>query len=695
MRRLLIFAFCATCLGQSAPTTLFPGTIGNTGGLALRGGIIVSTSGSSHTLIPFEWWPLSLKITGTATTIVAPLNQGQSYIVTNGESGSITFGGASGMAVTIGAGQTVEVICPDGANYTTNDRVQTAAVNYPFDPALGGNYNYNAAWVKCFENLLPSDNGALSQSTCLSLPQDFDYSPGWNNGNPGVGVSISSFVHNSFQINQYSYAAAIHNGINLDQNVYSSGDINALAVNVNASPARIAGSDEGVHLLKESYSEAPEFFATVGSTSGNTLTLTGATNQNMGLNRPAIDLTSEVVSGNISSIGAVGGSYPQVATAVTDFTVVASSIGTLSATVSVPSSPNPTLQLASASVTVNIAISSGSIVPSTGTLIQFMGVLPEVVKPTAVSVVGGGVYTITATFIHSHAIGETVAVGGAVGSYLEQTNFTASGYRYLETVFASPSAHLLWVGYQSQAGLIGLSKTFAGPVNMYQGGETIGVLNPSTGKPDGTTLVLEPNAAAFSPGDSIEVTNHISAELDSNFEQDVLYSPFAGHHYWTIGNQTIGGGLDNSTGVLLYTNSVAASQYTGGGGKYFAPTLIQTLGVTGGGIANQYAPLIDGTAVGATGCARGWAYCTAGLAPGATSTFAGLYDSREGSVNYYDYATHSFVWQVHAAGTQLTIDANGIHAPKIAAGNGFTGSAVAAGCTLTIVSGIITATSGC
>ena len=120
MKKSLLIALLmtATCFGQGTPpTTLFPGTIGNTGGLALQGGITVTTTGSTYTLIPYQWWPLSLKIAGTATTIIAPKNQGQTYIVTNGESGSITFGGSTGTTVTIAAGQSVTVNCPDGANY--------------------------------------------------------------------------------------------------------------------------------------------------------------------------------------------------------------------------------------------------------------------------------------------------------------------------------------------------------------------------------------------------------------------------------------------------------------------------------------------------------------------------------------------------------------------------------------------------
>jgi len=106
------------CWAQSAPpTTLLPGTVGNTGGLALLGGYSVTTSGSTYTLVPNEWWHQGLNIAGTATTIVAPRNIGQAYDVTNSESGPITFGGLTGTVVTIAAGATVRVKCSDGANY--------------------------------------------------------------------------------------------------------------------------------------------------------------------------------------------------------------------------------------------------------------------------------------------------------------------------------------------------------------------------------------------------------------------------------------------------------------------------------------------------------------------------------------------------------------------------------------------------
>jgi hypothetical protein len=106
------------CWGQGAPpTTLLPGTVGNTGGLAILGGYSVTTSGSTYTLAPNEWWHQGLNIAGTATAIVAPKNIGQAYDVTNSESGSITFGGSTGTVVTIAAGTTVRVKCSDGANY--------------------------------------------------------------------------------------------------------------------------------------------------------------------------------------------------------------------------------------------------------------------------------------------------------------------------------------------------------------------------------------------------------------------------------------------------------------------------------------------------------------------------------------------------------------------------------------------------
>ena len=120
MKKLIFLALLITvpCFGQGAPpTTLLPGTVGNTGGLALLGGYSVTTSGSTYTLAPNEWWHQGLNIAGTATTIVAPKNIGQAYDVTNSESGSITFGGSTGITVTIAAGTTVRVKCSDGANY--------------------------------------------------------------------------------------------------------------------------------------------------------------------------------------------------------------------------------------------------------------------------------------------------------------------------------------------------------------------------------------------------------------------------------------------------------------------------------------------------------------------------------------------------------------------------------------------------
>jgi hypothetical protein len=115
----IIALVSASALAQSAPTTLLPGTVGNTGGLALEGGLAITTTGSSHTLSPLEWWNRSIIVSGTATSIVAPLNIGQWYWVTNSESGSITWGGATGSRVTIPSGATALVNCDDGADYVS------------------------------------------------------------------------------------------------------------------------------------------------------------------------------------------------------------------------------------------------------------------------------------------------------------------------------------------------------------------------------------------------------------------------------------------------------------------------------------------------------------------------------------------------------------------------------------------------
>jgi len=101
------------------------GSIGPSGPFAILGfSLPVITGNADHVLTVAEYSSTSLKVTSDGASlairkVVAPLAPGMLFLVENltSEGFAITFGGASGTAVTVPNGATVLVACPDGANY--------------------------------------------------------------------------------------------------------------------------------------------------------------------------------------------------------------------------------------------------------------------------------------------------------------------------------------------------------------------------------------------------------------------------------------------------------------------------------------------------------------------------------------------------------------------------------------------------
>lgn len=110
------------------------GSVGVPGSVAVLGNFnVVFASDANHTLSPTEFSNKFLNVTGTISVqrdLIAPLNQGQEFVVQNNTAGGHTIRiiGSSGTGVIIPSNGTLSVVC-DGTNYmqTSGSGTFTAA----------------------------------------------------------------------------------------------------------------------------------------------------------------------------------------------------------------------------------------------------------------------------------------------------------------------------------------------------------------------------------------------------------------------------------------------------------------------------------------------------------------------------------------------------------------------------------------
>lgn len=127
MMKLSLALLCLTgaALAQAGPQIPLSGSIGVPGSApTLCSAAVVMPSDANFTLTANQFACNSLYVTSSASltatrNIVAPLNYGQQFTVTNATTGgqSIQLIGASGTGVTIASGQTQVVNSPNGTNY--------------------------------------------------------------------------------------------------------------------------------------------------------------------------------------------------------------------------------------------------------------------------------------------------------------------------------------------------------------------------------------------------------------------------------------------------------------------------------------------------------------------------------------------------------------------------------------------------
>lgn len=595
-----------------------------------------------------------------------------------------------------GNGSPPGLIMPDSSNFLDFRGGQFSVVTNNPAPGKnsGGQVNYGTTFycnmTKLIGDPVPTSGSMGYNYGCNNIVSQNIY-PGWNYGSPGyydVGSSVSNFL-NYLDID---LGVGIHNGLTLTGDFPSAGDVNASQVFINVSSGWLAGSDEGDHVHRDQMSGSPSVVTTVSSGGLGATQVSLATNQGaFGLNRPMLDETAGVYTGTSTSGGSTsygagvltpswsyptyagGTTYGLYATVVysgnlytslqasntgntpgsspTFWVEATDGNGTLTSAANTPRVANNTtfnLVATSETFTVNTtrALAVGElldIIPdNTGSGNPFQ----EVTRITAVGALSGGVQSVTAPLYYPHPSGSHVCAGGLVGSYVEFTAFTtASGERNVQNVFCSPTPTTLVFGHQ----VPNLVAAYYGgsAVKMYQGGETVGIIDP-TYQSAGRITVM-PNNAAWTASDTIEITNNISASYSATLYNENLYNPFALRTMNQINWAGYGGAAASSlssTGAqyLSLVNSNACTGYVGCGGMFVAPDFEYLGGDWSGAIAMQYAPIFGSS----YHCGlAGFIIAVCGIDPSSTQTTVGLFDLNSDSGNaYIQYSLAGHAWQV-------------------------------------------------
>jgi len=565
----------------------------------------------------------------------------------------------NGGAPSIMAGLDTFAAPPAIGNTTGAPELRVTATNYPY---TGSNF-WTAQTTRCSQTLLPDDPGAVGEgSICITISQDNSYNPGWMYGSPGTGSDVAGFGHGTlsvFPVN--SYSNGIDQGFGFYGNYFKAGDVQLESLIGYFKPAAIAGSDEGVVLNRSVMSEVDPYTGTVVSTTDGTgyknVVLTCTANcADIGLNSPLIDTTSPVSdTATYVSTGTYGNNITLTTTSVTS-----SITGTLAADIDVPRTVgNSTGRLSAGTVTINFNVTGGSPI-TTSTTCSIMGpAFFETVIPSAVGSLGGGVQSVTATYHYSHSSGATFYCGGSAGQYIEETEYSVGAKRYVENIYGSVSPHTLLVGHQiPNAAQSVFPTTGSHAVNIYPGGEVVGVLNPSNSTPDGAYLAVEMTGAAWTPTDTVENVNNIAAGYvweffgAGGFPIDNPFASRIGHlDEWT----GYGGGQAEGNGVWEFINWNTTSGYSGAGGNESAPYLIRVRGAVANGIAFDFPPLISGNK--GTGNGDGYLLSIANGPVAGASSIEGIFSQGDAAGQFtYDHATSKF----NFAASDLTLNGNSV-----------------------------------
>lgn len=601
-------------------------------GIANSSGAAWGTSYNGSNIIPANFLPLAtsstpgtVQVDNTTCVVTAGVlsctgNSGSPFtsITVNGSPGTSTFKYLAGSPTASGNTNVSGMIAaclfqPCTATidpaYTGTDTYGTLAdQTYITDQryAQNGTTAYN--WAHLFANGYYDANQANCPRTNqpgLTTPvtywQDvcghmiFSSSvPGWNEGS-FWNVAISS------QIENVSYSAGIQGGLAVNCTHTGIGDDNCAQAYQIYTSGFVAPNDEGVVPLRSTAIEQGGMFtALVTSHTTNALNQTVLTlnspslSTHMGVGRPVIDKTSNVVSGTAGSIS----TSPGIATvAVTGFTPATSSCGTTIGGLVTQLQPMNGGYAMSISLT---GLSAGAL--SAGQQITIAG--PggpntngggggghiETAKIASAGSYSAGNQTIVANLIYAYATGATVCGGGLQG-YIEQTNYTYSGYRYLQYVIGAPTSSSLLVAIPW--GSNGINNfMYSGPIKVYQGGTLVDVrdLSATNNAVDGNQITVMANSASWGASDSIEVSDLASGNVTGIKSVIQNQNPFA--PVVSLVMEQTGATLGQSNYIILQ-NGFSANQLTTHGGSSYSPPALYT-SVFGApmaaGLVMSYAP---------------------------------------------------------------------------------------------------------
>jgi hypothetical protein len=427
----------------------------------------------------------------------------------------------------------------------------------------------------CNQTQLVSDTGASGfGSTCEDQVFN-DYYPGAQYGFPGVGTDANGYGSQQTYSTIKSYANGIKGYLNSTQFLNGAGDINIIDMNTIVKPAWITGSDQGVSQWQSLLQEELEYTGTstgssVGTNDAIAVTITPTANTfNVALNSPLINTTAGTQTGTITFVSLTGQNLA-IANTSGGYTVAASTVGSLAADLDVPRLvPNTTQQLSARLITFTVhettPFTAGQYCDLVG------GTFNETFKIASVGTPSGGIQSITAYLRYSHYNTAPMYCGGAVGQYVEYSSDTANGQIYLEQVYGSPATNQILVGHQIPGGFATVLQSGSKAVNVYEGGEVVGVVNPIGGIVDGQYLAIMPTPATWASGNSVRNTNNIASVYTDFFTDNIINNPYANVLLHQEGFAGYGGGLGEVGWASLNGGAIGGSWQGLTGGKYKSP----------------------------------------------------------------------------------------------------------------------------
>lgn len=471
----------------------------------------------------------------------------------------------------------------------------TTAYNWATSSAVG---YYDANERNCIRSNQPGLTVPVTfwEDNCLNIISSSTV-PGWNKGDFWT-------VQTGLRMQMTDYSAGLIGGFIPETDKPSIGDLNGVRSYVQYTSGFIAPMDEGIVPLAATATEISTMYTgnTVSHTTNGlnqtVLSLGSPANiTSLGNGRPVIDKTTGVVAGSISGLS--GYTVSGIATAtVSGFTPIVSVCGVTTGAIATPNQPingghSQSISLSGLPTGLSSGITVGMQISIAGAENGIVGghVETEIVSSAGAYNSVSGTQTITANLIYPYAAGASVCGGGLQG-WVEQVNYTSTGFRYLQYVIGSPSASTVLITIPW--GSSGLVTTFVqtGPINIYQGGILVDLRdsNATNLAVTGNQLTVGPNSAAWNASDVVEVADLISGLVNTVKAVAVNNNPFAPVIMYT---STMTGPTLTGSSHYTASNGFGITQLRTHGGKYFSPTLVQTsvFGASmGAGLVLDYAP---------------------------------------------------------------------------------------------------------